>query len=79
MMIVQRVNPMKTRLIRRVLLALLITGVFALPAAAATYEQVIELQPGWNAIYVEVAPEVDAIEQVFAGIPVASVWRWIPG
>jgi len=55
-------------------LTLLSTG----SARAATYEQVITLKPGWNAIYVEVAPEVDAIEQVFAGLPVASVWRWIP-
>jgi len=44
----------------------------------AAYEQVIELKPGWNAIYVEVAPDNDAIEQVFAGLPVASVWRWLP-
>jgi hypothetical protein len=46
--------------------------------SAATTEQTIELQPGWNAIHVELKPENDAIEQVFAGIPVASVWRWLP-
>ena len=47
-------------------------------AQAATVTQTIELEPGWNAIYLEVEPEINAIEQVFAGIPVASVWRWIP-
>lgn len=47
-------------------------------AHAATVTQTIELEPGWNAIHVEVEPEVNAIEQVFAGLPVASVWRWIP-
>jgi len=46
--------------------------------SAATTEQTIELQPGWNAIHVELQPENDSIEQVFAGIPVASVWRWLP-
>ncbi len=47
-------------------------------ALAATTEQTIELQPGWNAIYVELQPENDRIEQVFAGLPIASVWRWLP-
>jgi hypothetical protein len=64
-------NPLK---IASLILILALFG----SAKAATYEQVITLQPGWNAIYVEVAPEVDAIEQVFAGLPVASVWRWLP-
>ncbi len=45
---------------------------------AASTEQTIELQPGWNAIYVELQPDNDSIEQVFAGLPVASVWRWLP-
>ena len=45
---------------------------------AASTEQTIELQPGWNAIYVELEPDNDTIEQVFAGLPVASVWRWLP-
>lgn len=47
-------------------------------AGIATITQSIELQPGWNAIYVEVAPENNDIEDIFSGIPVASVWRWIP-
>lgn len=47
-------------------------------AGIATITQSIELQPGWNAVYVEVAPENNDVEDIFSGIPVASVWRWIP-
>lgn len=44
----------------------------------AQYEQTIELQPGWNAVFVRVEPEDNRIDTLMAGIPVASVWRWIP-
>lgn len=47
-------------------------------AATANIEQQITLKPGWNAISVEVQPEDDNIRNIFSGIPVASVWRWIP-
>ena len=47
-------------------------------ARAADAEQTFTLQPGWNAIYVELEPNQADIEDVFAGLPVASVWRWIP-
>lgn len=47
-------------------------------AGTATYQQTIELRPGWNAVYLEVQPEQNEIENVMAGIPVESVWRWIP-
>lgn len=47
-------------------------------AGIATVTQSIELQPGWNAVYVEIEPENNDIETIFSGIPVASVWRWIP-
>ena len=65
-----------TRLLTALSLIMLAIAVAA--AHAATVTQTIELKPGWNAIHVEVEPEVKAIEQVFAGLPVASVWRWIP-
>jgi hypothetical protein len=45
---------------------------------AANIQQVITLQPGWNAIHVEVEPEVPQIETVFAGVPILSVWRFAP-
>ncbi|HRG14791.1 MAG TPA: hypothetical protein PLB00_02210 [Pseudomonadota bacterium] len=47
-------------------------------AAAATVQQTFTLQPGWNAIHVEVEPEHPEIETVFAGVPVLSVWRFKP-
>lgn len=57
-----------------VCLALLLPAAFA---QAAT-QQVVALQPGWNAIYLEVQPEQRDIATVFAGLPIASVWRWRP-
>jgi len=46
--------------------------------AAGLYEQTFVLQPGWNAVYLEVEPETEDVESVFAGVPVASVWTWMP-
>lgn len=67
-----------TMRLTKTICVLLFTAAIATQARAASVTQTIELQPGWNAIYIEVEPEVNAIEQVFAGIPLASVWRWIP-
>ncbi len=47
-------------------------------SAVASIEQTFELRPGWNAIHVELEPTENRIETIFAGIPVKSVWRWIP-
>ena len=47
-------------------------------AQVATYQQVIDLKPGWNAIHVQVEPEDNRMAAVFADVPVASAWRWIP-
>ncbi len=47
-------------------------------AATADIDQQITLHPGWNAIYLQVDPSQESIEEIFATIPVASVWRWIP-
>jgi hypothetical protein len=38
--------------------------------------QTIQLQPGWNAVHLEVQPEPRIIDEVFAGVPVESVWKW---
>ncbi|HKL51757.1 MAG TPA: hypothetical protein VJ908_11355 [Wenzhouxiangellaceae bacterium] len=48
------------------------------PGNASALEQTIELEPGWNAIYVRLDPDVRDIEAVFADLPVRSVWRFIP-
>jgi hypothetical protein len=34
------------------------------------------LAPGWNAVYLEVQPEPEDADTVFAGLPVESVWAW---
>lgn len=49
-----------------------------LVAGEALHQQTFELTPGWNAIYLEVEPDPKDIESAMAGIPVESVWRWIP-
>lgn len=46
--------------------------------AACVAQQNITLQPGWNAIWIGVDPQVKELATVFAGMPVASVWRWRP-
>src|SRR5690349_2757716 len=46
------------------------------PAMAAWNTQAVTLQPGWNAVFLEVQPEPDAVDQVFEGLPVRSVWMW---
>lgn len=50
----------------------------ALGQPAGTVEQVIELKPGWNAIYLRVEPTNRDIRSVFSNLPIASIWRWIP-
>lgn len=47
-------------------------------AASVSMEQHFELRPGWNAIYLELDPLEEDIATIFAGIPVESVWRWLP-
>jgi hypothetical protein len=51
---------------------------FALPSYAQQVTQSFDLHPGWNAIYLEVEPEPERTSDVFQGLPVASVWAWIP-
>jgi len=59
------------------LLVVWMVGVWSAPAlASGLYEQVIRLQPGWNAVYLDVQPEMADADRVFAGIPVQSAWVW---
>lgn len=50
----------------------------AAPGGAVELEQAIVLQPGWNAVYLEVEPLGVDPDAVFQGLPIASVWRWNP-
>ncbi|HWQ93744.1 MAG TPA: hypothetical protein VN673_18925 [Clostridia bacterium] len=38
--------------------------------------QTLALQPGWNAVFLEVQPEPRECDAVFAGLPVETAWRW---
>ena len=68
-----------SRLITPVMILLVAMTLSAVARAqTATYQQDIELRPGWNAVYVEVEPQDNQLATVFANVPIASVWRWLP-
>ncbi len=73
------VQNMKNKLNFIMLMALSLGWMSTAFAAVATMQQTFDLKPGWNAIYVELEPTENRIENIFSGIPVRSVWRWIPG
>jgi len=43
---------------------------------AQTVTQTITLQPGWNAVWLEVQPTNNSASAVFGNLPVASVWSY---
>ena len=54
-----------------------VVAFFLLSASVATAQwatQSIVLEPGWNAVYLEVQPEPRECDAVFAELPVESVW-----
>ena len=55
--------------------ALVILFAVSTGALAATTQN-ITLRPGWNAVYLEVQPEVRTPAEVFKNLPVESVWTW---
>lgn len=63
---------------QRLFIGLLLFASVPVLAQTATRQQVVDLQPGWNSVYIEVEPEDNGMAAVFADIPVASVWRWLP-
>ncbi|HPO12382.1 MAG TPA: hypothetical protein PLI09_02980 [Candidatus Hydrogenedentes bacterium] len=52
-------------------------GLCAGVAHAEWTTQTIELHPGWNAVFLLVQPAENGCEQVFADVPVKSVWSWV--
>lgn len=48
----------------------------SLPAHAQWTTQRIALQPGWNAVFLEVEPSPGDPDIVFAQVPIESVWCW---
>jgi hypothetical protein len=57
------------------LVLLLIPWLSSCGLQAECVEQEIQLQPGWNAVWLEATPLENDVETVFQGIPVRSVWR----
>jgi hypothetical protein len=43
-------------------------------ATAQTITESFTLQPGWNAIWLRVQPQVVSVAEVFSDVPVESVW-----
>ena len=51
---------------------------FANAVHGQVVEQVFELNEGWNAIFLEVEPELRSTATVFRDVPISSVWTWKP-
>jgi len=64
---------MKTARFMLLLIAVLLSPLLC---QAQWRTQTIQLQPGWNAVHLEVQPQPDGCDTVFAGAPVESVWKW---
>ncbi len=47
-------------------------------ATAQTVTQTFSLRAGWNSIWLEVQPADNSVANVFAGLPLASVWTYVP-
>ncbi len=48
----------------------------ALTSRAQWRTQSVDLNPGWNAVYLEVQPDPRLLDEVFAGRAVEGVWKW---
>ena len=55
---------------------LALAGTAVATAAPPQFTQTFELQPGWNAVFLEVRPEPNDAASVFGGLPLASAWSW---
>jgi hypothetical protein len=52
---------------------LLLAGYFFSGQAHAA-SQILTLEPGWNAIYINIDPLEDDLDTVFNGVPIESIW-----
>ncbi len=73
-----RIQSLSTVHSRLLGLVLLLTASGMISAQTVSLQQTIELEPGWNAVYLYVDPTERNIATLFAGLPVASIWRWLP-
>jgi len=63
----------------RITFSVLLTGWIGLAAdraAAQWVQQQVVLKPGWNAVFLEVAPTPSDCDDVLVGLPIESVWDW---
>lgn len=60
----------------RQLFIILLIGCTSFPVFGELSTQTFTLNPGWNAVYLEVQPQPEQSDQVFQNIPVKSVWAW---
>jgi hypothetical protein len=49
---------------------------FSIRTQAQWASQTISLQPGWNVVFLEVQPQPQDCDSLFANLPVESVWGW---
>jgi hypothetical protein len=59
----------------RVLVAVAASAI-AVSSHAQWRTQTVSLNPGWNAIYLEVQPEPSLLDWVFTNSAIESVWKW---
>src|SRR5580765_2794861 len=60
----------------RAVLVAVVFGFGVCHSLAQWTTQTITLNPGWNAVFLEVQPANDDCDVVFQGVPVESVWAW---
>jgi hypothetical protein len=67
---------MKTPLFKpcSALVSLIVCALFAPQSHAQSFTQTITLQPGWNAVWLEVQPDNNRTEMVFSNLPLAGAW-----
>jgi hypothetical protein len=59
------------------MIPLILIGVCIHVSAFAQWtQQIIHLEPGWNAVYIEVDPQPRDCDSIFRDIPIESVWGW---
>ncbi len=59
-------------------LLIVLAGIWCSPAHAQWMTRTFTLNPGWNAVFMDVEPEPGDCATVFSGLPIDSVWFWNP-
>jgi hypothetical protein len=57
---------------------LLLLSLFSLGLSAQAATQTVVLKPGWNSVWLDVAPADPAPAAVFAGVPILQAWCYFP-